>query len=398
MKIIPLLKLKNVCISITDCPHSSPTWVDHGIIAIRNYNLVDGKVDFSQASYVTENEYKARIRRAVPEEGDIVLSREAPIGNIGLIPPGLKCCLGQRVVLLKVDKTICYPEYLVYILMSREIQHQMKHSEGTGTTVSNLRIQHIENIEINLPDLEVQKRFLSIISPIDSLIIALSSINDNLLATAKTLFKNSLDDESISSVVISDVCSSVTDGVHNTVEDDPEGCALLLSCKNIKDGQLIIGHDERTISRQTFDKLRKRTKLAIGDILLTSVGTIGETYLILDEPDNIEFQRSVALIKPDRGKVSPEYLYLAINHVNESIINAAHGAVQQCLFINDVCSIEVPLIGKESIEKLTNSVRPLFTQINQNRKESQHLASIRDYLLPKLMSGEIDVSTLEIPN
>ena len=232
---------------------------------------------------------------------------------------------------------------------------------------------------------------------ISSLLI-ISSINDNLFESAKALFRNTLDDKNTTYVVLSDICASITDGVHNTVEDDPEGSSLLLSCKNIKDGQLIIGNNERTISRKTFDKLRKRTKLAVGDILLTSVGTIGETYLLLDEPDNIEFQRSVALIKPDSEKVSPEYLYLAINYVKDSIINAAHGAVQQCLFINDVCSIEVPIIDGKSIEKLTKAIRPLFVQINQNRKESQQLVCVRDYLLPKLMSGEIDISTLEIPN
>ena len=304
--------------------------------------------------------------------------------------------INQSLIVIEIDPELANPLY-VFFNISTRYEELRSISDGTSSRGS-LTTKLIGELQIDLPDRKIQDKIASFISSIDYKINTNQSINDNLLATAKTLFKNSLDEDSISSVIISDICSSVTDGVHNTVEDDPEGSALLLSCKNIKDGQLTIGPNERTISRKTFEKLRKRTKLAIGDILLTSVGTIGETYLILDEPDNIEFQRSVALIKPDPDKVSPEYLYLAINHVKESIINAAHGAVQQCLFINDIGSIEVPLIGKESIERLTNSVRPLFAQISQNRKESQHLANIRDYLLPKLMSGEIDVSTLEIPN
>ena len=197
---------------------------------------------------------------------------------------------------------------------------------------------------------------------------------------------------------LSTICKSITDGVHNTVEDDPNGTAFLLSCKNIKNGQLNLGSSERTISLETFNKLRKRTKLAKGDILLTSVGTIGETLLLMNEPVNIEFQRSVALIKPDLSKISSEFLYLAINYVKDDIINAAHGAVQQCLFINDVSSIEVPTINGELLSEVTSKLKPIFELINANSQENQSLTTLRDYLLPKLMSGEIDVSDLPLPN
>ena len=89
------------------------------------------------------------------------------------------------------------------------------------------------------------------------------------------------DNTSVTSATIADIALNVTDGVHNTVKDDPEGQYLLLSCKNIKGGLLSIGASERKINSETFEKLRRRTKLAKGDILISSVGTVGELYCLI---------------------------------------------------------------------------------------------------------------------
>ncbi len=221
-------------------------------------------------------------------------------------------------------------------------------------------------------------------------------INANLWTIILAYFKHILSTNSSSLTPLSEVTNSITDGVHNTVKDDPNGPAYLLSCKNIKNGHLNIGNSERKISLDTFNKLRKRTKLAKGDILLTSVGTIGETHLVMNDPDNIEFQRSVALIKPNPSIISSEYLYLAINYCKSDIINTAHGAVQQCIFINDVCSIEVPLVHFDVINRFTETVSPLFEIIHNNNELSKRLESMRDIILPKLMTGEIDVSQLDL--
>ena len=373
----------------------SNVYVDSGVALVRSQNVLNMAFSTDGLAFINESIASAMDNVSLCENDILLNITGDSVARVCLVPKEiLPARVNQHVCIIRVDDKKANPRFVYYQLY--RFQNNLLSLASVGATRKALTKQMIEDLEIELPVRQLQDNIVEMMSIIQSKIDVNKAINDNLLEIAKALFKDSLDKGNTSLTIVSEICSSVTDGVHNTVEDDPEGPALLLSCKNIKDGQLTIGNNERTISRQTFDKLRKRTKLAIGDILLTSVGTIGETYLIIDEPDNIEFQRSVALIKPDQEKVSSEYLYLAINYVKESIINAAHGAVQQCLFINDVCSIEVPLIDKVSIEKLTNAVRPLFSQINLNRKESQHLVTIRDYLLPKLMSGELDVSDIAI--
>ena len=207
------------------------------------------------------------------------------------------------------------------------------------------------------------------------------------------MFVNADDNQS---ATIADISLNVTDGVHNTVKDDPDGSYLLLSCKNIKGGSLNIGSSERHINKETFDKLRKRTQLAKGDILISSVGTIGEILMLNTEPTYYEFQRSVAMIKPDTELVSPAYVYESLLYKKAELINAAHGAVQQCLFISDISEFPIDIPSKVKLDTFNSAVIPMFEIITANNEENQRLAALRDTLLPKLMNGEIDVSAVQI--
>ena len=195
---------------------------------------------------------------------------------------------------------------------------------------------------------------------------------------------------------IADVSLNVTDGVHNTVHDDPDGEFFLLSCKNIKGGSLSIGSSERRISFETFDKLRRRTKLSKGDVLISSVGTVGELLLLNVEPSNYEFQRSVAMVKPNPDIVSPVYLYESLIFKRSELINAAHGAVQQCLFISDIAGFPIGIPQPDELRDFDAIVAPMFDIISANEAENLRLAEMRDALLPKLMSGELDVSKLDL--
>lgn len=147
--------LDEVC-QIIDCPHTSPKWKEAGIPVIRNYNLVNGIIDTTRLSFVDENEYKIRIKRVEPQENDILFSREAPIGNVGIIPPNFKCCQGQRVVLLRPNQNIVLPKYLLYILQCGAVREQIERVEKMGSTVSNFNISDLKKLQFSIPKIEVQ--------------------------------------------------------------------------------------------------------------------------------------------------------------------------------------------------------------------------------------------------
>ncbi len=149
-------RLVDVC-EIIDCPHTSPKWKDSGIPVIRNYNLVNGIIDVNNLSFVDENEYKERIKRVEPREGDILFSREAPIGNVGIIPRDFKCCQGQRVVLLRARDDSIMPRFLLHALQGGEVRRQIDSVEGKSATVSNFNISDLKELKIHIPSLNKQR-------------------------------------------------------------------------------------------------------------------------------------------------------------------------------------------------------------------------------------------------
>ena len=224
-----------------------------------------------------------------------------------------------------------------------------------------------------------------------------NAINNNLEQQAQAVYREMfVPNGVIAAATIADVSLNVTDGVHNTVHDDPDGKYFLLSCKNIKGGHLSIGTNERTINEEVFFKLRRRTNLSKGDILISSVGTVGELLLLNTEPTNYEFQRSVAIVKPNPAIISSYYLYEALTCQKAELINAAHGAVQQCLFISDIAGFPIGIPAPEALLKFNSIVAPIFNTITANEAENTTLCSIRDSLLPRLLSGELDVSDIDI--
>lgn len=180
--------LSSMCELIVDCPHSTPEWTDFGVVVLRNQNIKNGQLDLSSPSFTTETDYQSRIKRATPQAGDIVFTREAPMGEVCLIPEGVRCCLGQRQVLLRPKSTVD-GQYLYWALQSPTVQHQISWNEGTGTTVSNVRIPVLKSLEIPRRGAE-EPLIAKILSSLASKIQLNHQINQTLEQMAQAIFKS----------------------------------------------------------------------------------------------------------------------------------------------------------------------------------------------------------------
>jgi len=192
-------------------------------------------------------------------------------------------------------------------------------------------------------------------------------------------------------VKLKDLCLQICDGEHNTVIDDPMGDSYLLSAKNIKNGFLTIEQEqERVISKAELDRINKRIKLEKYDVLLTSVGTVGETAIILDDEINYVFQRSVAIFKPNPDKILPEYLYYIFRSKDfkEYLTMNTTGAAQPCLFLGFLQNIKVELVEMDKQIAICNALRPFMKQIDLLRKQEKTLEKEFEMFLPRIMSGE----------
>ena len=182
--------LASICLLVVDCPHATPKWTDSGAVVLRNQNIKGGRLDLSTPSFTDEEHYKGRTKRATPKAGDIVITREAPMGDVCLIPEGLRCCLGQRQVLLRPDPRKVDARFLLFALQSPYIQFQIGWNEGTGSTVSNLRIPVLESLKIPTPPMSLQVEIATTLAALDDRITLLRETNATLEAIAQALFKS----------------------------------------------------------------------------------------------------------------------------------------------------------------------------------------------------------------
>lgn len=181
-------RLDELCEKIIDCPHSTPTWLPSGKLVLRNFNIHNGLIDLRDASYTDYDTFTARNKRATPTPGDIVISREAPMGEVALIPEGLECCLGQRMVLLRPKFSMCSGEYLVCALLSPYVQKQIRRRDTTGSVVSNLCIPDLCALQIPWVPKHKQASVTTLLHNLDNKIITNNEITAELDCAAKDLY------------------------------------------------------------------------------------------------------------------------------------------------------------------------------------------------------------------
>ena len=180
-----MIQLEEACIKIVDCPHSTPHFSPAGVLVVRNFNIRNGRLDLKFPSYTTEEEYSERVKRCEPTEGDVLFSREAPVGEACLVPPDIRLCLGQRMMLLRVDTSKLNRFFLVQAFYSSAIRSIMM-AISSGVTAKHLNVADVKRLRIPFPSTEEQGQISGILSSCDSKISTLDhevSLLDELFRT-----------------------------------------------------------------------------------------------------------------------------------------------------------------------------------------------------------------------
>ena len=174
---------------------------------------------------------------------------------------------------------------------------------------------------------------------------------------------------------LGEIASHITDGEHGSISDDMQGAYYLLSNKNIVDGNIVITNDDRKISQESFLKINKRTLLDLGDIIISTVGTLGKVAIIKNKP-NYDFQRSVGIIKPN-GIVNTEYLYYFLQQpiIQKKLSYGSTGAIQKCIFIDQLKNFEIEVCSNfKEQQKIATLLSALDRKIAVNRQINRNLA------------------------
>lgn len=390
--------IRELCSVVVDCPHSTPKWTANGKIVIRNKNIKHGKIDFSSPSYTDDEHFAQRIKRAKPQPGDIIITREAPIGDVGMIPENTECCLGQRMVLLRANQSVCDNFYLLYSLQSLYVQHQISWSEGTGTTVSNLRIPHLEQIQIPYLPLEQQAKISSVLRALEEKIENNRRLNDNLEQQAQAIYHERF--ETVSPNDLPSDWRIVTLGEVATISNK--------SFNPLKEPEILLEH----YSIPAFDEARfpvfelstsiKSNKFII-DASCFMISKLNPTTKRVWKPycltGNAVCSTEFIVYKAKDQSIT-DFLYSVIDSGSFSDFMCSHvtGSTgsRQRTTPSDTLSYELILPSEDELAEFQSLVSPMYAQMRINAIENDKLKRLRDSLLPKLMPGEIDVSSVHL--
>jgi len=421
--------LEELCEAVIDCPHSTPVWMDQGVIVLRSSNIRNGRLDLSNPSFTDEYHYEERSKRARIQAGDLVITREAPMGEVCLIPENLKCCLGQRMVMLRPSKNKCHGKYLLYALQSGRVQNQIKSHEGTGSTVSNLRIPVLKELSIPSPSIATQGAIAHILGTLDEKIELNRKTNETLEAMAKALFKSwFVDFDPVKAKAEgrpTGLPAEISDLFPDSFEDSELGeipSGWCISCVNDL-CEWVSSGGTPSRSRKDFwekgsipwfktgelndapllDSAEKINELALGNssCKLWEAGTI--LFAIYASPtvgrlgvltESGTSNQAAAGLKA-KSVIGTPFLRRALLFSRDELQNIAVGAAQQNINVQILKDHKVITPGTALASAYSSTVSPLDEQQICLAKRTRELCSLRDALLPKLISGEIRIPDAE---
>lgn len=176
--------------TVFDGPHATPKKTDAGPIFLGISALNSGRLNLASAEYISEDDFKKWTKRVVPRAGDVVFSYETRIGEAAILPEGLRCCLGRRMGLVRVDPTRLDPKYFLYYYLSPNFQEFLRTRTVHGSTVDRIPLIDFPDFAIPVPPLEVQQELAQTLSILDDKIALLCETNATLEAIAQALFKS----------------------------------------------------------------------------------------------------------------------------------------------------------------------------------------------------------------
>ncbi len=267
-----ICEVGSACSLIVDCPHTTPTFRDEGILVARTANIRDGRFVVEGASYVDEQEFRTRILRAEPQAGDVIFTREAPVGEAFVVPLGMRICLGQRLMLLRPDPSVLDPIYLLSQISSGLVRSRIA-TLTAGTTNPHLNVSEVRSFLLPVPPITEQRGIAEILDTLNEVIRSTERLIDKLEKVKQGLVHDLLTRAVTNAGRVSPLgeVSVIAGGVTLGRSISGSGTVELpyLRVANVQDG-FIDTREMKTVRilRTELDRYRLRA----GDVLMTEGG------------------------------------------------------------------------------------------------------------------------------
>lgn len=374
---------------------------DEHVVLVNTSDVLEGKV--LNHEIVVNKNLKGQFKKTFKKD-DILYSEIRPCNKrfayIDFENTSNYIASTKLMVLRHNDKVL--PEYLFALLKSNYVIDELQHLAETrsGTFPQITFSSELAPMKVFLPDKDTQKRIVSILSSIEQKIDENTAINNNLLEQALAIYKDWFCDYALSDgtlpenwkiTTIDAISSLVTRGIAPKYDDSSD--QIVLNQKCIRDHTIDISLARRHLPKKINEKW-----ISKGDLLInsTGTGTLGRVAQVWFEVNNMTVDSHVTIVRPKDSILQSYIGFWGLSH--ESEIEAQHtGSTGQTELPRDrVKAMELPLPDEDTLSKFNELVIPMTSTVISNQEENARLSQLRDALLPKLMSGELDVSGIDL--
>lgn len=375
-------QLDELCSLIVDCPHATAPATEQEPFAFavgtRALTGRSGRIRFEHARPVAESSYKRWTARATPQTGDIVLAREAPVGPVACISDDdPRVCLGQRTVLLRPDPEYADSGFLTALLRAPSTQSALL-SRAEGSTVPHLNVPDLRELGVQAPPIAEQRAIADILNGLEDKIDS----NERVIAASEgvvdAVFERQFGRSWAYSVAAG--CDPAG-GRWGSVRDLVElRYGKPLAARNRSAGPALVVGSSGVVDTHVEPLFASAPTIVVG-----RKGTAG-SVLWIDEPCWPIDTTFVAV--PHEG-FDATFVYRALRAagLTAAVLDSAVPGLNRNVALERICLVPEP----SEHDAFVDVARPLHESITVLRRESRRLASIRDALLPRLISGRIRV-------
>ena len=367
-----------------------------GFPIIDGANLKEITVTDNITKFVPEDKARS-LHRSIAKRRDVVVTISGNVGQVSYIPDNsqyTEYLCSQRQFRVTFDESKIYVPYLVYYLHSVEGQSKiLAFANQTGVPALSQPLKNFRKIKINLPSLAEQKKIAAILSALDEKIAINRAINENLEQQLFSLYENmAMTSPCLKEYTLSNLCD-FQEGYVNPPQTHPEyfdGEVKWLRAVDINESFII--ETSRTLTKAGFESAKKSALLfKPNTIAISKSGTIGRLGIIADYMCG---NRAVINIAPHDTNMLA-FIYCFLKGKQREFPDMAVGSVQKNLYVSLLEPLTVFMPDDELLTEFNAVGNSILNKIYNNCIENTELANLRDTLLPKFMSGEIDVSAVQ---
>jgi len=387
------------CTLITDGTHDSPKPQQSGWKLITSKHLKGHYIDFDSANWISEADYLKVISRSAVEQWDILFSMIGTIGNIYLEknPHVEYACKNMGIFKFSGNKENAL--WMYYYLRSPQAKAYIQ-THLRGSTQAYVPLGGLREMPVPVPPQTVRNEIIAILRPIDEKIECNNAINDNLMQQAVAIFKSwfveyspfdGIAPKEWKTVNLEKITALICRGIAPKYSDNSNQTVINQKC--IRDHMIDLSQ-----ARTHTPKVINEKWLRFGDLLINSTGdgTLGRTAQVWFQPQNITVDSHVTIVRPAKENL---IFYIGLwGILHEREIECLHtGSTGQTELPKErVKALELHLPDNGTLDRFNTLIAPMAAAIISKQNENNKLATLRDALLPKLMSGEIDVSAVQL--